>query len=139
MDAYLEIEFYSGEPSKLYIKASNGYFSGCTETYINESWLSKMASELKEFPKEIDSVVEFESNKGEKDNSNIYLKFYCIDKTGHTALNVSMKTENNSINNRDEAKFILHFEAAELDKFSISLENTVKNGNGSVCLTGLIK
>ena len=49
----LEIEFYSGEPSKLYIKASNGYFSGCTETYINENWLSKMASELKAFPKNI--------------------------------------------------------------------------------------
>lgn len=139
MESYLEIEYIKGEPSKIRVKASNGYYSGNTDTYINSDCLIKLAKELINFPSNTGSVVIFESELGKNEESDLYLKFYCVDNSGHTAIRVCMKTGIYTSNFTDEAKFIICYEAAELDRFINSLKHIINSNHGVATLKGILK
>lgn len=138
MEAFIEIEFVNGEPSKIRVKASNGYYSGFTEDYINANWLIAMMEELKGFPKKTDSTVTFESEPGKKEDANLYFKFYCKDDFGHTGIRVCMKEGIYASSSEDEARFIINYEAAALDNFIKSLSHVINNGHGTATLQGVI-
>ena len=137
MEAYLEIEFYEGSPSKIYVKASNGSYSGYTDTYTNENWLSQLADELTSFPNEPESIVIFESEKDKKEESDLYLKFYSTNTKGGAQVRVCMKKGIYAASNTDEAKFNVNFEISALDKFVKSLKHIIKNGEGISILSGV--
>jgi hypothetical protein len=139
MESYIDIEFVEGEPSKIRVKAANGFYSGYTEQYINSERLSNLAKELTGFPNNLKSVVVFESDPGKKEKSDFYLKFFCKDNICHTAVRVVMKTGLYSDEISDEAKFEIKFEAAALDRFVSSLKTIIKNGQGIINLTGVVK
>jgi len=137
MEEYLEIEFFKGSPSKIYIKASNGFYSGYTDTYTNDDWISCLAEELRSFPNDSGSIVIFESEKGKGEESDLYLEFYTTSNTGRTEVRICMKAGTYAANNPDEAKFKLKFELSALDKFVNSLEHMVKIENGKSILVGV--
>ena len=137
MESYLEIEYIKGEPSKINVKASNGLYSGYTETYINIDRLSKLGNELRGFPTNTDAIITFESDLGKNDESYLYLKFYCKNNLGKTAVKVSMKAGIHSSNKSDEAKFTINYEVVELDKFVKKLEHINRNKSGIITLVGL--
>ena len=71
------------------INASNGQFSGIADCYSTRDDIKELATLLTEYPRKIDSVVEFTT--GESDNMSFFsLKFFCVDHSGHILVRVKM-------------------------------------------------
>lgn len=137
MESCLKLEFVLGEPSKIRVHATNGFYSGFTEEYINSNLLSQLAENLTGFPERLDSVVEFESKRGKGEASSLYFKFYCVDSLGHMALRACMKKGIYAGDIPDEAKLEIRYEASALDIFSASLKSIIENGEGNATLEGI--
>ena len=120
MNAFLEIEFVRDEPSKIRVRASNGRFSGFSETYTNAAWLESFCKELSAFPSTEERDVEFESSRGKGESADCYLKVFLSDELGHVEVFVALKEGVYSGDNPDKAKFTVRCEMASIDNFVTS-------------------
>ena len=137
MESELEIEYVIDEPTKIFVKASNGYFSGYTEDYINAKWLVSLADELVGFPKNLESEVNFYSSPTDPENSILSLHFYCHDNKGHTSAKVRIRgTKNNKLSS-ELAAFEMQFEVSALDRFVQNILSIPLRGTGKLKLTGI--
>jgi len=137
MESILEIEYIVGEPTKIFVKASNGYFSGYTEDYINIKWLIALANELNGFPKSLDSEVSFMSSPSGTEDSSLTLKFYCRNNKGHTSVLIGIRGETKQGMPMAYSTFELQYEVAALDSFIKSLESASSKGQGVARLLGV--
>lgn len=137
MESELEIEYVIGEPSRLFVKASNGYFSGYTESYININLLVSLVNELVDFPKTLKPEVAFLSSPSDAKNSDLSLRFYCRDNIGHTSVMVGIRDSTNISSPIEQATFELQFEAVALDSFIQSAKNISSRNRGKLKLHGV--
>ena len=132
----LSLRYYESEPSKLWVSASDGVFAGSTEDYINKDSLEALAEELEQFPKTIQSESIFESSARDKRFGYIMLRFYCFDSIGHTAVQVTLDS-NQSGSERTTVSLKMQFEANSLDSFLHQLRNSLCKGEGECHLEGI--
>ena len=132
MQSRIEIEFLRGDPSKIWVKASNEGFAGETEQYINPQLLQKLSEQLSGFPKSNSDEVVFKFGEEDSKYGCCMLKFYCFDSIGHTAVLVSVSNDNSC-----KAKFIVQFEAFSLDMFISSIKQALESGSGFSELIGI--
>lgn len=137
LKSMLEIEYIVNEPSKILVKASNGYFSGYTEDYINIKRLTTLANELEGFPKTLDSEVSFISLPSSTEDSNLTLKIYCRNNKGHTSVLFGIRSEQKFDMPIEYATFEIQFEVSALDTFIQSLANSSLKGQGLARLLGI--
>jgi hypothetical protein len=137
MESALEIEYVIDEPTKILVTASNGYFSGYTEDYINKNWLVSLANDLRGFPTSLESKVDFYSKLTDPENSSLSLHFYCRDNKGHTSMKVCIRGTQNYKPSSEFASFELQFEASALDSFVQSILGMASSGEGKLRLTGI--
>jgi hypothetical protein len=140
MNPKLEIKYLESDPSKIWVCASNGRFSGAMEEYLNEDSLKRLCESLERFPKKVNDEVFFKA--GEEDSRSGYclLKFYCFDRAGHTAVRVQLNNgiaSNQSLDEQNYANFKMQFEASDLDAFVSSLKSAIDKGNGVAELVGI--
>ncbi|MET1256815.1 hypothetical protein [Aliikangiella maris] len=135
MENFLEIEYINDNPSKIRVKASNGYYAGFCETYINRNWFRTFSEKLKRFPHEVSEVV-FESEPGLGEKATCYIKVYLKDKLGHVNLCVALKYGVHSYEAIGESKFIIDCELSQLDSFSKSLDKALNSDHCFVKLIG---
>ncbi|MGY0403819.1 hypothetical protein [Pseudoalteromonas sp. PAR1] len=132
MQPRLELEFLQDDPSKIWVKACNERFAGETEQYFNAQSLRDLAENLSSFPKSNSDEIIFEVGEVGSSYGHCFLKFYCIDSAGHTAVFISVSDgESNS------AKFTVQFEVLSLDMFVSSINFALKSGNGVSELIGI--
>ena len=140
MNPQLELRFLRGDPSKIWIVASNESFAGAAEQYINEVEIESLRDELSGFPITAEDEVILEAGKNDITHGYCELRFYCFDKVGHTAVQVSLANEiagNEKSDNRNFASFKIQFEASGLDHFVVSLTGAIAAGEGTSILKGV--
>ena len=140
MKSILELRYYASDTQKIWIFASNGQFSGAMEEYINEGSLEGLCDSLSKFPSNLSDEVIFKAGKENSRSGYCYLKFYCFDSAGHTAVRVQLNNDvasNQSFDNQNFANFKIQFEVSALDIFVSSLKKAIKNGEGVAELEGI--
>jgi hypothetical protein len=136
MDAYVQIELIHDDPSLLRVSASNGVFSGYSETYTNSASIVKFAKDLQGFPKDRLSEVVFESKPGAGNASSIYFRAFSTDGLGHCCLEVALKNDRWD-DPADSVALFIQFEPAALDEFTSNLAKLDSEGTSSVKLRGV--
>lgn len=150
-----EVIYRDDDLIQVEVKASNGRYAGVTVFYTGALEFIEIGEELQGFPKGIGQVIEKAfgytrqeliefQEKNHIENIGFYippyvnLKFKCIDKSGHTAVDIILVEENWT--EREEAKgkvsFEMLFEPASLDIFSVELSTLGKNKKGKATLIG---
>jgi len=149
-----EIVYQDEHLLQVEIKASNGRYAGITTFYINPDGkeLIEFGEKLRGFPKKIGQTIrqEFGYTQKELDELKLHdsglktvmyyagLYFSCIDKNGHTAVDLVLLEDNWA--ERDEARgkasFELRFDPASLDQFVQELIDVGKSKEGKATLRG---
>ncbi len=140
MNPMLELRFLRNEPSKIWVVASNEFFSGAAEQYINANEVESLRDGLTGFPESLNDETTLEAGKNESSCGYCKLRFYCFDSVGHTAVRVTLANElagNEKSDNKNFASFKIQFEANELDIFISSLSKALANGEGTATLKGI--
>lgn len=142
LKSFIEVEVVWKDDDLLEIKvvACNGRYRGTTQVYDTRDSLRKFAQQLIGFPKSIDQIIHYEV--GERTGySFLGVKFYCIDRTGHTAVKVEME-ENitmQSSTEKDMIRLEFHFEANDLIEFQKELQKIITKEEGRAILNGIEK
>lgn len=140
MNPKLKIKYVESDPSKIWVSASNGQFSGVTEEYFNEGSLKKLCESLEKFPNNISDEVFFKVGEENSRSGYCHLKFYCFDNAGHTAVRLQLHNgiaSNQSLDEQNFASFKMQFEPSALDVFVSSLKMSIDKGNGVAELAGI--
>jgi len=139
------------------VKASNGRYAGVTTFYTQPDGkeLIEFGEKLSGFPKEKGQTIGQEFGFTQKElnelkehdlglktvMSYVGLKFFCIDKIGHSAVDVILLEDNYWTEReeaRGEASFELRFDPASLDQFVQELSNVGVCKEGKATLRGNI-
>ena len=149
-----EITHRDEEMIQVDVMASNGRYTGTTSFYsdANGKELFEFVKKLQGFPKEVGQVEEQEfgytkneilhlkeSNLGFKTAMwYVGLKFFCFDKTWHTAVSIVLLEENWTEREeaRGQASFELKFDPAQLDEFVQELIVLAESKEGKATLIG---
>lgn len=134
----LEIIWKDEDMIEVKAQASNGRYCGVTIVYTTKAALKQMGEKLKGFPENTEDKYEYSA--GNKDSyALLSMKFYTIDKAGHTATQICME-DNVSTEYRPEEKnkiqLEMQFEPAQLQIFVDQLLVMAKEENGSSELKG---
>jgi hypothetical protein len=153
-----EVVYHDEHLLEVLIKATNGRYSGTTIIYLSADGkeLIDFGNRLKGFPTDTNQVEEQEFGFTEKEQekfremkkihpnvkvatAHIGLKFYCIDRIGHTAVFVTLQEDKWSerVEAIGKASFEIRFEPARLDKFVQELIDLGKDKEGIATLDGI--
>ncbi len=145
----IEILNADEEMIMLQIGGNNGYFAGTTITYINAgaNELVEIVDHLSGFPKDYTQEelfhfgfddAEIEAHRLAKIRvslDQVKLRFHCINRAGHTALDLKFKG-NFHLPDPGESSFTFEFEPYELDEFLSRLKKVIKKRLGRAVLAG---
>jgi hypothetical protein len=151
-----EIVYYDDHLIQVEVKASNGRYAGVATFYSNADGeeLIEFGEKLRGFPKEFEQIIECEFGatknvlislkerySGYKTvMSYVGLKFFCMDRNGHTAVDIILQEDNWTEREeaRGKASFELQFDPASLDQFIQELFILSESKEGQAVLLGRI-
>lgn len=115
------------------VTCSNGAFSGRTRVYLGHSRLAEMAGVLNAFPTHVSDVRDFElaTSDPQTPAGGVLLHFYCLDSSGHIAVNVQLRGDTCAgMGQLESVALKIPLEAAAIDKFVEQLRNFRNEGGG---------
>jgi hypothetical protein len=151
-----EIVYQDSHLLQVELKACNGRYAGVTTFYTapDGNELIVFAEKLRGFPKESGQTIRQEFGFTQKERNELKthasglktvlayvgLKFCCIDKNGHTAVDVILLEENWTEREeaRGQASFELRFESVSVDRFVQDLLYMVESKKGKAALIGIL-
>lgn len=124
---------------QLRISAWNGSFGGASDIYIGLDRLQTTVADLRGFPVDPSDVreVTFGSLESHSVLAAASLKFYCVDRAGHTRVDATIKSTHDSAGKAQSVFLTVAIELATLDTFLEELDRLAAAQAGEAFLKGI--